>query len=580
MSHLQFPRLHFRGQFSTNVGTANNDDLGNPQYVDSALVQVDTQGMTDAAFATWLRQIDPSFGIRGGWNVYGDSGCRFVDAACHATEPAAGGPLTTAASDPAVGAAVNLVRGVMADQDPEGTTSTQILAAEFNLTNPAAGVSIVGRPTRAVSRWVARRNLGVSGFRAFAAVWHAVLRPEQLTITAGNSPSLLALKAAHDSGKGLFVRYCTYLLAPLLSASQLAADFAAGLATINPAVGKLLGTIGVWDPATMTTLAEGRRLGSGALATSNHASFRFNPATVCVDSANRRVSVDLINSIPEVDETLEKVNLGPLDLTLTSAGGAATVLGTIPSTRADYERRAGIADFDIPAGALPDIDAGRLDVIQRSTGSALLTETPLVLETDDRAVYLQEGGNGSIRLRGWLRGQPAGGKQIAIRQFFTTNKTFAPAPPATAIVSVVDQVVLDATGSATIALAGAAPGCGTLQFGAVGDVAAPDFFACVRVLPKDDFSGIPDDQVTFAFVYDKVLRYYHLLHPAMDRVFDLSSEGQVELRADRIRTRIKVIDWSDPQYMPRTRELSAGKATLLLRWCDIVSPPSDGPSLA
>src|SRR5882762_5976426 len=114
MSHLLFPRLHFRGQFSTNVGTANNDDLGSPSFVDSALVRVDTLGMTDADFATWLRGIEPGFGIRGGWNVYGDSGCRFVDPTCHSTEPARGALATTAVSDPAVGAAVRLLRAVMA----------------------------------------------------------------------------------------------------------------------------------------------------------------------------------------------------------------------------------------------------------------------------------------------------------------------------------------------------------------------------------------------------------------------------------------------------------------------------------
>src|SRR5207245_1789596 len=99
-------------------------------------------------------------------------------------------------------------------------------AAQFSLSSPA-GASISGHPSRSVSRWVARKNLGVPGFRAFAAVWHSVIRPGELTIVPGTSPSLLALKAAQDdgTGNGLFIRYTTYLLAPLLSAAQLAADF-------------------------------------------------------------------------------------------------------------------------------------------------------------------------------------------------------------------------------------------------------------------------------------------------------------------------------------------------------------------
>jgi hypothetical protein len=574
MSHLHFPRLHFGGQFSTNPGTANNDDLGNPQFVDSGNVSLDTLGKTDADFAKWLREIHPAFGIRGGWNVYGDSGCRFVDVTCRSSEPAAGTLATTAAADLVIGARVSLQRGVMVDQDPEGTTSTQIFAAQFNLSGPA-GLSVIGRPSVAVSRWVARKNLGVSGFRAYAAVWHSVIRPEQLTIEPGTSASLLALKAAKDVGQGIFIRYCTYLLAPLLSATQLAPDFAAGHPTINPAIGKVLGTIGVWQPGTMRTLAEGRRLGSGAVATSDHVDFQFNPATVLVDTANRRISVDLINSIPEINDTLEKVNLGPLDLTLTSAAGTM-VLGTIANTRTDYELRAGIADFDIPTPVLPSISAGHLEVIQRSTSSALLTETPLVVETDDRTVYLQEGGAGTINLRGWQSGQPAAGERIVISQFSTTNKTFAPVPPATAIVNSPDHVDLDADGQAAIVVTGVAPGCCTLQFTGASNPDATDFSTCVRVLPKDDFSAVPDAQIDFAFIYENVLKYYHLLHPAMDVAipgFDLSVEASVVARADRIRTRIRDTPWDDPQYMPRTRELSAGKTALLLRWCDIVAPP-------
>ena len=577
MSHLVFPRLHFRGQFSANVGTANNDDLGSPQFVDTALVRVDTQGMSDAAFAAWLRGVDPAFGIRAGWNLYGDSGCRFVDPTCHSTEPAHGTLATTAASDPAVGASVRLLgKVVMADQDPKGTISTQIFAAQFSLSNSAAGISVVGQPSRAVSRWVARRNLGVPGFRAFAAVWNSVIPPEQLTITPGTSPSLLALQVAKDAGRGVFLRYCTYLRAPLLSAAQLATDFAAEHPTVNPAVGKVLGTIGVWQPGTMTTLAEGRRLGSVAVAISDHVDFHFNPATVHLDTANRRISVDFINSVPEVNDTLEKVNLGPLDLRLTSTGGVTTVLGTLANSRADYELRAGIADFDIPPAVVPDLAVGRLDLVQRSTGSALLTETPLVLETDDRAVYLQEGKGRAINLRGWLRGGPAAGERITIRQFSTTNKTQAPVPPAPAVVTCPDHVDLDARGSAAIPLTGASSGCCMLRFAGASDPAATDFFACVRVLPKDDFSAVPDDQITFEFIYKNVLKYYHLLHPAMDVAipgFDLSVQASVELHADRIRTRIRDTAWGDPQYMPRTRELSAGKAALLLRWCDIVAPP-------
>ena len=143
--------------------------------------------------------------------------------------------------------------------------------------------------------------------------------------------------------------------------------------------------------------------------------------------------------------------------------------------------------------------------------------------------------------------------------------------PATAGVTCPGQVDLDAHGGAAITLTGAAPGCCMLQFTGASDSASTDSFACVRVLPKDDFRGVPDDQITFAFVYDNVLRYYHLLHPAMDGILDLSAEHKVKEQANRIWTRIRDTAWDGPHYMPRTRKLSAGKVALLLRWCDIVA---------
>jgi hypothetical protein len=321
--------------------------------------------------------------------------------------------------------------------------------------------------------------------------------------------------------------------------------------------------------------SEGRRLGSGAVVSNGGVNVQLNPATVLVDTANRRISVDLINSIPEINDTLEKVDLGPLDLTLTSASGTR-VLGTIANTRADYEQRAGLADFDIPAAVLPSIAAGQLAVVQRTTSTSLLTEMPLVVETDDRTVYLQEGEAGTINLRGWQSGQPAAGTTITIRQLFTTNGSSDPVPPATAIVNCPDHVDLDANGQAAIAVTAVAPGCCTLQFTGASNPDVTDFFSCVRVLPKDDFSAVPDAQLNFAFIYDNVLKYYHLLHPAMDVAvpgFDLSVEASVVAHADRIRTRIRDTAWDDPQYMPRTRDLSTGKTALLLRWCDIVVPP-------
>jgi hypothetical protein len=100
----------------------------------------------------------------------------------------------------------------------------------------------------------------------------------------------------------------------------------------------------------------------------------------------------------------------------------------------------------------------------------------------------------------------------------------------------------------------------------------------LRILPNDeDFSGyyvnpnaaapVGNDQLTFDVVYQKVLRTYYLLYPIMNSVFALNSESDVARKAPAI------LHWTDPKqwmssgYMPRTRDMSASRRTLLQAWC-------------
>jgi hypothetical protein len=69
-------------------------------------------------------------------------------------------------------------------------------------------------------------------------------------------------------------------------------------------------------------------------------------------------------------------------------------------------------------------------------------------------------------------------------------------------------------------------------------------------------------------VYQKVLRTYYLLYPAMNQVFPLNSETDVTEQAKNGNI-LKATDpaiWMSIHYMPRTRDLSASRSTLLRAW--------------
>jgi hypothetical protein len=105
----------------------------------------------------------------------------------------------------------------------------------------------------------------------------------------------------------------------------------------------------------------------------------------------------------------------------------------------------------------------------------------------------------------------------------------------------------------------------------------------LRILPNDeDFSSyyvdsnaaepVGNDKLTFDVVYQKVLRTYYLLYPVMNGVFPLNSESDVARNAKYILQAIDPQVWMSRRYMPRTRDMSASRRTLLQAWCRKVSP--------
>jgi hypothetical protein len=93
----------------------------------------------------------------------------------------------------------------------------------------------------------------------------------------------------------------------------------------------------------------------------------------------------------------------------------------------------------------------------------------------------------------------------------------------------------------------------------------------VRVLPSDaELDAIPDDQLSWALVYEKVLRYYYKLYPVMDARLPLNDQAACERAAQMLLLLTDASAWSSTMYMPVTRELSDGKRRLLHRWCQRV----------
>src|SRR6266536_3283337 len=531
VSQLVRPRIHFGGTFETNVGTANNDDvLDRPDVVDAATVTVHPpEHMGDEEFRRWMEGQTTSGGpgrLRAGWNYYGDNRCSFVDVSVTAVEPRGGPTTVSAQSDPLVGAQVRLGPAVMVDLDPKGFANTQIVADSLEV-HREGGLRFRGRPGRFHARWLnLSRNLSVQGFAGASAVFHASIPNSELHWDVVGTPALQSFRGDVERGAGVTVRFCLYLLSPGLGDEALAERYRSGDPVANPAVG---------------------RVGEDAHC----------------------VTLNLVSTFPEVDGAGGKVPLGEAVLRARNGTGTPDV-GPVPYDQTTYEQTAGIVEVPLDPALGPVVAAGEL-VLVTERGGEMLAEAPVMAESDDRCVYLQQGEPATVRFAALARGAPL----VEPVRFLVTDEpgTDARRP----VVELPETIEVGGRADGVLALRAANPGCTVVRLarspGARRLDPARDPYVSVRVLPTDDYGHLGDDELTFPLVYQEVLRYYHLLHPAMGQVLDLSDEQVVTAAAETLLRRTEPGDWQRTRYMPRTRDLSAGKRRLLERWCRKVLDP-------
>src|SRR5262249_47647075 len=169
-----------------------------------------------------------------------------------------------------------------------------------------------------------------------------------------------------------------------------------------------------------------------------------------------------------------------------------------------------------------DLDGKRIAILLPKYATDAAMERPVRIETPDRGIYLDDGDRATRRIKVTSFGNPVeAGMVIGLVQFATGEEGFSPIGEPNRIVNHPDEVIAQAGGFVEFEVSAARPGLCVLQF--VPDVDAADFnptsayFTNIRVLPKDDYSRLPDASITWELVYREVLQYYYCLYPAMDR---------------------------------------------------------------
>ena len=638
MSLFDFPRINFAGTLQLNPATANNDDFA-PQntlpanwgafagaplaLIDSKNVQAQTYGMSDEQFIAWVQQ-EQTFDVVGSpgttqqqvpaeWNYYGDL---TTDATASVVGIETGPGTLCTSNDPGapisslIGAAVAFNGGI-SDVNSQGSPpATQFFMDAFSVKSGSGPAAISGVPSKAACQWLNfYRNVNlVADGGAGGYVYHVLRAGQGTTIDVPGFPA---------DAVGVVIRY--YIFNTIVGSVPLPAQ--------NPATAQIVGTIApLRADEDIFTGPVGRLLVSNTanIPTPPGASNNSGPANIIslapavLQQSGTLISADFSGTFPDYalgPNLNPKFDFGKVSLAVTGNGTMALV-GPVPYADTDGGNARGwVFDFDISSNAaaknaLAD-PAATFSLIHPLHG-AVLSETGYYFVTNQQAIYAEQNGPGDVFLNQGTT-EPA-----TISVYQNGRKLGADCPPIT--VWQYRSIPLEAPGNASVLTANFSPGdplvVDTSQPGnylftfTINDAANPapagypplSYLTfqnppwitnapsiSLRVLPNnEDFSRyyvdpsakdpVGNDLLTFDVLYAKVLRTYYLLYPAMNAVFPLNDEEKVAAKAKAILDRTAMKHWMTTRYMPRTRDMSQSRKTLLQAWCRKVMPATAAPS--
>jgi len=428
----------------------------------------------------------------------------------------------------------------------------------------------------------------------------------------------------------LFASYCTlyYQTASwngqrLTTPQQLSSAYQSGFKSGNPAVSSMLGRVGVWGPGELASAPTGDLLLSpvqevttadlplarnvrpegrlGEIAEgAQQQQVLLGPAQARLDRSRYVVILDCIATFPEADPSLRKADVGTFTLQVVSSGGQTTPIGQ-PITPAQYNQQAydsggGIIEvsFADNPGLADTIAGGQLQLVSDS-GAVALQQVSLFADTDQRGMWLDEGTTETIQVRTYLNGvtPPSEAAQLLVVPYDNNLDPIPETDPGQAIFEIVDAsgqplplrpvLPVGADGTTTFTVRPLQAGIGYCFFFPFTGSVPPDLpssvqnangiaseysFTALRALPFDNElnQNTPDSDLTWQFIYQNVLSTWDVVYPLMSTIIPLSNQQAVDQAAAAIAFRVDLDPFQATQYMPITRDMSAGRKKLLLRY--------------
>jgi|HubBroStandDraft_3_1064219.scaffolds.fasta_scaffold28230_2 hypothetical protein len=562
MSVLETPRLMFRGQITWDPITTNNYT----QQYDEADARANFP-TNDEDVAAFRKDAIDAVLTGGNWNPHGTHRATYYDTSVVGVDTGNG----LSADDPVVKCPVSFM-GMLVDLEPYGSTSSQLFFDEMSFGIQGGCRVYAPRDTRMIARYINFfRNEKYKVIAGVASVvWQTSFpKANGLQIDAHDSPALQLLAKAlqDDDVLGLTVRWNAYRtlyydnpgnMAAL--AKELHAKLAGGGFQPNPARSELVGVLGLWrkgeppaEPGERALLAQ------------------LQPPTVAsahVRLTADQLTLDLANSIPEIDVNLKKHDYGDLTAVAVAPDGK-TVIATLGTFGYDaygkeaYEASAGIVTLKVDPAAAQKAQTADIQLRQKD-GTVLLAETALRAVPITPNIYLDAGDSTTLSVQVLDRGRPAA---AGIDVTLVSPNTAA------------DASVTGTTGAQGIATFPLTGETGVIEQYVLWpgqDAPAPQAFDTqqttyvnVRTLPADGNLADPNQTPpTWDNVQANVLKNWQAMAPCMDNWLDLGNPEQVKSFAPLLHKLTAKENFEAFRYMPVVRDMTAGQRALLYAFLD------------
>lgn len=521
--------------------------------------------------------------------------------------------------------------GLICDVNPEAVPSSQMIADSFMIAQNDESI-LSGTPSKASTRWINfQRNvsIGASG-GASASFFHTIdladLQGQPIldTFTQNGVDT--------ENLAGAMVRYNLYRSMQKINAFDYSEQTLKDIEKIyaekglNPAYIQIQGTVTPWYKGELKSVTMSRQINpTGTFNVpdtgGNGTAFRLGPITARVSADKSYISLDIANTFPEDYQNTSdpkpleatgnpKYDIGTVTLRVgTISGGTWTLykeIGAIDYNSTNWQIKGGMIDISLSGWSdadLQQLENGYLDVytsgkpattgIPEIPAGSLMQETEFMMASDQSTVFAQQSASttptDAFNFNGediacsftvYQLGKPVSSldNPLTIQVFDTTPNQGAYGPV---------ENLDDYQPGQALSLCTPKPGnklfYATFSSGKITDFSNVDLMTfpiiTMRVLPNEDYSQyyedpsiaqpVANDTLTWDVLYEKVLRNYYLLYPAMSLRVPLDNEDYWKTpdMAGRMYSRIQPEAWPKAVYMPRTRDLSESRRQLLQAWC-------------